>query len=92
MQQPRFGFAAIAVIVRAVGTEKDRVDPPTLLSQRLGHLLVNAVERFHVVQATRDPRLIGRHHDSVVRARQSRDRLETSRNSDPFRNGFDIGV
>ena len=92
MQQPRFGFAAIAVIVRAVGAEKDRVDPTTLLPQRLGHLLVNAVERLHVVQATRDPRLIGRHHDSVVRARQSRDRLETSRNGNPFRNRFDIGV
>src|SRR5713226_5777047 len=83
-KHPRVGLAAGRLRLGRVGTVEHRLDAPARMIDRLVHLRVHRVERRHVEETAADSRLIRRHHDTPAVLRETRDRIEASRDGPPF--------
>ena len=65
-QQARFRFAAVALVIRRVRAEEDRIDFATILLNGNNHFSVNLVEGINVEATRRNATLVGCDYYAVV--------------------------
>ncbi len=72
--------------------EENAIEPPTGLAHRLGHFVVNGMQRIDIEQTPLNPRLIGGDRDRPASMGEPRDRLKAARYWLPFIGALNVGI